>query len=273
MMNTLKLSISTGFCYTMKSEKLFETIAASGCKNIELLMNQVVAGMTDDEIIAVIDKYNLKVCSVHAFPQVWLPEFGDEEHAALERALQLAEHFGAQHVTSHFTPIKSNGVFVCNDDNHLKTISSFNSFCDIPVATENFPAGLPTILCNYAELLQYLEKNPLPLTFDTTHCADNGVDIFRGYEMFRPYVRNIHLSDYLSGESRKEFGRGIMHLAPGCGELPLQDFLRHIVADGYDGLLTLEMDFASPGVGNYTDGDMIAGELRKAIEYIEEIIN
>ncbi|MEI6285533.1 MAG: sugar phosphate isomerase/epimerase [Bacillota bacterium] len=268
----MKLSISTGFCYTMKSDELFGIIAASGCMNIELLMNQVVAGMSDEEIIAVIEKHNLAVSSVHAFQRIWLPKFGYEERATVERSLRLAEYFGAQLVTSHFTPIKPQGVFVCNDADHLETIGFFNSFGNIPVATENYPAGLPTVLCRYDELLQCLEKNPLPMTFDTTHCADNGVDIFRGYEMFRPYIRNIHLSDYLPGKSRTSFGKGIQHLAPGLGELPLREFLRHVNADGYDGLLTLELDFASPGVGNCTDGSAIATELRKAIEYIEETI-
>jgi len=80
------------------------------------------------------------------------------------------------------------------------------------------------------------------------------------------------LSDYLSGKSRTSFGKGIQHLAPGRGELPLREFLRHVTADGYDGLLTLELDFASPGVGNCIDGSAIVAELRKAIEYIKENI-
>ena len=268
----MKLSVSTGFCYTMNSEELFATIAASGCKNIELLMNQVVVEMSDEEIVAVIEKHKLTVSSVHAFQRAWLPRFGDEERAAVERSLRLAEYFGAELVTSHFTPIKPQGVYVCNDADHLETIGYFNGFGNIPVATENYPAGLPTVLGRYEELLQCLQTHSLPLTFDTTHCADSDVDIFRGYEMFRPHIRNIHLSDYLPGASRTNFGKGIQHLAPGCGELPLREFLRYVVADGYDGLLTLELDFASPGVGYCTDGNAIAAELRKAVEYIEEAI-
>lgn len=268
----MKLSISTGFCYTMNNEDLFEIIADSGCSSIELLMNQVVAAMTDEEIIAAVARHNLTVRSVHAFQRAWLPTFVDEEHAAVTRALKLARHFDAQLVTSHFTPIKPQGVYVCNDDNHFETIRRFNTHGDIPVATENFPTGLPTVLCKYDELLHRLEQNTLPLTFDVTHCADSWGDIFRGYEMFRPYIRNIHLSDYMPGESRASFGRGIQHLAPGRGVLPLRAFVQHLVADGYCGLLTLEVDFASPGAGKIADNKAVADELCRAVKLVRQWI-
>jgi sugar phosphate isomerase/epimerase len=85
-------------------------------------------------------------------------------------------------------------------------------------------------------LVEFAREHACGITLDTCHVGANGEDLLASYELVRPLLRNIHLSDM-----RWEAGRARTHLLPGEGILPLDRFLNRLASDGYDGLVTLEL--------------------------------
>ena len=261
----MKLAVSTGFYHLMPHEELLQIASACGCRNLELLMNKAFADLSDETIISAIRKYGLSVSSIHAFPRVWEESYVDDEAEGIERALgKLGTAFNIDLVVSHMILIKKNGQYFVNDDNHKRTIRHFNQIQKLPITTENMPPFAEKPFLMYLSLLyDFLLVDDLPLTFDTTHCGFCKTDLISSYELFKPFIRNIHISDFSDGNE---------HLIPGTGALPLKQFIKHIKADGYSGQLTIELDFASPGPGCIKDPEKVAESLRQAVEYVSELM-
>lgn len=61
----MELSISTGLYYTKPYKEILDIVAASGCKNIELFLNQAVIAVPTDELEAELKARGLRVTSIH----------------------------------------------------------------------------------------------------------------------------------------------------------------------------------------------------------------
>ncbi|WIG61450.1 MAG: hypothetical protein OJF49_004198 [Ktedonobacterales bacterium] len=93
------------------------------------------------------------------------------------------------------------------------------------------------LLDDVATLVRFATERGCGVTFDTCHSGANGEDILATYELLRPALVNIHLSD-----ARWEpDGLVRTHVPPGEGSLPLRELLGRLTHDGYDGLITLEI--------------------------------
>jgi len=92
------------------------------------------------------------------------------------------------------------------------------------------------LLDDLQRLVDFAQEQDCGVTLDTCHAGANGEDLLECYEIVRPALRNVHLSDVVwrAGQPRT-------HVLPGEGELPLGAFLACLAADGYDGLVTLEI--------------------------------
>lgn len=102
------------------------------------------------------------------------------------------------------------------------------------------------------------------VTFDTCHAGANGEDLLACYEIVRPALRNVHLSDVVWRD-----GRPRTHRLPGEGALPLAAFLGLLARDGYDGLITLEVHPREAGLLNRTHS---ARRLKKALDFVRGAI-
>ncbi len=92
------------------------------------------------------------------------------------------------------------------------------------------------LLDDLATLTRFATERGCGITFDTCHLGANGEDLLQGYEIVRPALANVHLSDLIWSESGIE-----THVAPGKGALPLRELLAALSRDGFDGLVTLEI--------------------------------
>lgn len=109
-------------------------------------------------------------------------------------------------------------------------------------------------------LVRYCRQRDCGITFDTCHAGANGEDLLASYTIVRPLLRNIHLSDVIwRGDDPHT------HRLPGEGELPLAELLRALAADGYDGLVTLEIHPTQ--AGPFSRGQA-ARQLAKALEFV-----
>lgn len=92
------------------------------------------------------------------------------------------------------------------------------------------------LLDDLATLVRFAQARGCGVTFDTTHAGANGEDLLADYDLVRPALGNVHLSDAIWRD-----GRMRTHVPPGEGALPLRAFLAALARDGYDGPVTLEV--------------------------------
>lgn len=111
-----------------------------------------------------------------------------------------------------------------------------------------------------AALTRFAQERNCAVTFDTCHAGANGEDILACYEIVRPVLRNIHLSDV-----RLRRGKPYTHVMPGEGSLPLDRFLAALARDGYDGLVTLEV---RPQEVGWVGRAQHVRRMRQALDYV-----
>lgn len=136
----------------------------------------------------------------------------------------------------------------------------------VTIALENMQyTGRPMyFLDSVRALVDFAGEHGCGITFDTCHSGANGEDLLATYEIVRPLLRNLHLSD------ARRHGDGMRtHVMPGEGELPLRELLAQMSADGYDGLVTLELH---PREVGYIGRRQQAQRLRQARDFVREAI-
>ena len=118
--------------------------------------------------------------------------------------------------------------------------------------------------CTAAEMKALLEQVPgLKLVLDTGNIlvGDPEADLLSYYEALKPYIMRIHLKDVVRGrfygKEKCVDGQSIAPVVTGSGILPMEDFLRRLEADGYDGDLCIE--YAAPkGTHGAEHGEIVA---------------
>lgn len=115
-----------------------------------------------------------------------------------------------------------------------------------------------------AALTRFAQARNCAITLDTCHAGANGEDILACYEIVRPALRNIHLSDV-----RWRRGKPRTHVMPGEGSLPLDTFLAALARDGYDGLVTLEV---RPQEVGWVGRAQHVRRMRQALDYVRAAI-
>ncbi len=120
------------------------------------------------------------------------------------------------------------------------------------------------LLDDVAALVEYAGEHHCGITLDTCHVGANGEDLMAVYEVVRPLLRNVHLSD---ARGAGQYAR--THVMPGEGDLPLRQLLAKMAADGYDGLITMELHPREVGlIGRRRQ----VRRLRQALEFVREAI-
>lgn len=100
-------------------------------------------------------------------------------------------------------------------------------------------------LADPESLYRFAEEHDFPLTLDTAHAASWPWDVIEVYELFRDRLVNIHLSDFrllpawLDQPMLHTYIKH--HQLLGSGILPLRELITRVHADGYAGLITLEL--------------------------------
>lgn len=258
----MKVSVSTGLYYTKPYDEILDIIAEAGGQYIELFMNQAFLDVPLEAIKKAVDQRGLKVLSIH-LPLTFLAHQRDEsEDYWMAKCIEYAEVLGAKVLVSHFFYKKDGSGN--NDQNHFETIEKYTKLSNKHICTENFPKeGLETILRDNQALVLRLEGFRGCMTYDTTHAASTGVDIVEQYHVFKPYIRNIHLSDFKDGNE---------HIVLGGGDLPIRKLVKALKTDDYPHPLTLEFDFENPKRNQVSDNKTAVRMLKDSIQYIHGCI-
>lgn len=260
----MRLAISTGFSYTRDYREILDIIVEAGAKNVELCLNQSLIDVPLEEIKKAIDARGLRVTSIHT-PIFFIREArGESEAYWINKAIQYARQLGAEVIVSH-SVLSGAGEHIKNVDHvYKKNLIRYKDGKDYVLCTENM-CQLPvdSFISNPDTFTSYVTREAYPITFDTTHWLSHGRELIDGYERLRPYIMNIHLSDYLEGRQ---------HVVLGESGHRIGEFLQHLMKDGYEGLITLELDFDNKKRNHVEGIDQAISLMKKCMAYIYEKI-
>lgn len=116
------------------------------------------------------------------------------------------------------------------------------------------------LLDDLKSLVDFARAHGCGVTLDTCHAGANGEDLLACYEIVRPVLRNVHLSDVVWKGTKPH-----THILPGAGKLPLAEFLAALARDGYDGLLTMEIH---PRQAGFLSHQRSLDNLRRALDFV-----
>ncbi|MBV5339024.1 MAG: sugar phosphate isomerase/epimerase [Deltaproteobacteria bacterium] len=232
------LSLSTGSLFTLPLQRVFELAAESGFDGVELIINQDFQRINAAKLVQSLQKITT-IHSIHS-PFMELDGWGGPVDS-LKRSIELAAECDIPLVNFH--PPSWMGFEIgfwrwfYSVHDYQKEIGQDGK---VTVTMENMPwVGKwkinPNILSNTQQLVDFIKRHNLYMTFDCTHMGSGKTnfinDFFLCYDSGR--IRNIHFSDY---------GHGREHLLPGHGILPLTRFLNHLRNTEYQSTVTLELD-------------------------------
>ncbi|MGL1891578.1 MAG: sugar phosphate isomerase/epimerase [Spirochaetaceae bacterium] len=259
----MEISISTGLYYKKNHIEILDIIAATGCKNIELFLNQAFIDVDISEIEKEIKKRDLKVTSIH-LPLTFIAyDRGETEEYWIKKGIEYANVLDTNILVSHFFYKKDDKTH--NDDSHFNNMVTFSKSSKKFICTENLPVmELKTKHQNPEELIKFLSENNCYMTYDTTHTATYNKSIIDEYNLFKNHIRNIHLSDFSNGNEHKVLGHGV---------LPIKEFIQTLKDDNYLYPITLEYDFENPTRNKVTSDEEAIRFLKDSISLIEEVIS
>jgi sugar phosphate isomerase/epimerase len=243
--SVLENLISFGsFSNYIKSPKgILDFLKESNIKGIEIVASSIVLKRDIEKVKEILEEYNLSVFSVHQ-PVLKLYRIS---LAGIDKLLALAAAFSAKVVVLHLFAIGKR----LYDPEFVKILKSLEEKYNIKIGLENGIKDIFTSSKTYCfrekEISEIASLTGLNLTLDTTHLAHAGGNIINFYRRNKGKIINIHLSDYKNVFFNRFFPSGL-HLPLGEGELPLEEFLKILKEDNYNGILTLEINSGLKGI-------------------------
>lgn len=253
MITRPRLTFSTGSLHCYSLDRAFALAAAHGFDGVEVVCDQRYDSRQPDNLRRLVQAAGLPVLSLHT---PWDVEKLDGwvygERAAVEQTVGLAEAIGAAHVVVHLP--NRIGHLTLRYAAHcwrlparaihseLKQwiesggLAALQARTPVKICIENVPLLTRALKDRWLTWWNTLAEWPKVhdyLALDTTHWATHGISPLDAYRAGGKRVRHVHLSNYADGQQ---------HLPPPRGALDLDGFLRHIVADGFDGQVVVELN-------------------------------
>lgn len=244
----LRLSLSTASLYLYPLRNIFALAKDTGFEGLELVMSPEVFVRGSGHVRRLSREYRLPIFTLHP-PMIPIPNWR-EHHRLLPQMVPLARELDCQLIIIH-APKALNltdelgrqyrqAVEVCVEE--LGTSSpqlSLENQAVFQATDRRYALSTP------GNLRRFADEYDLVLTLDTAHAASFPYDLGEAYQIFGGRLGNIHLSDFRSELSippwfnLHSFFKH--HQIPGDGDLPLEEFLRRLRADSYEGFVTLEI--------------------------------
>ena len=209
-------------------------VAECGYTGIEVMVTKDPASQDPATIRRLADEHGLTIGALHA-PALLLTRrvWGTDPVGKIDEAIRVAELAGIPLVVMHPPYRWQHGYRRWL----VEELPALEQRTGVTVAIENmFPVHIGSRPLTFHSNQDLDELEGIPhLVLDTSHAAVAKHDLVGVRQRFAHRLRHVHLSD--------NAGRGWdSHLPPGDGVLPLDDFLDDLVASGYTGAVSLEVD-------------------------------
>ena len=237
----MRISLSTGSLYHRSLAYTLALARDAGLDGVELVVGLDYALGGVARVSRIVRDAGIPILSVHP-PFFRFPGWPRSVAARMLRLVELARAVEAPVVVLHPPTIRGPRTPRAERYGYALRLARIAAGEDGPVL------GLETSQYNKREQRYYLD-DPASLasfatelgcgvTYDTCHAGANGEDVIATYELLRPALVNVHLSDV---EWRAGDAYPRTHRIPGDGSLPLRALLGRLAHDGYAGPLTLEL--------------------------------
>ena len=246
----MRLSFSTGTFYLRSLDYSLRLARDLGFDGVELAMGPEALYLGAAPLLRAIDSAGLPVLSVHP-PFLRMPGWPRWSTHRLPRVMRLARELGAELGVTHTMLFRDPDSPRNAHFSQAIRLGRQAGGGQVALTIENNQRNRrkrPTYLDHLDRMVNYARTRDCGVTFDTCHAGANREDILLDYDLVRPLLRNVHLSDVVW---RK--GKPRTHVIPGDGELPLRALVELLARDGYDGLVTLELhprELGLPGRAN-----------------------
>jgi len=224
--------------YSKSLHESLKKIKTAGIEGIELGLHNNFSIQELNYLKSSFEKYNLKINSVH-------------------QPIRLLSMTKIKELTQLFITVKmlNASILVLHTDMAGKQLLDKNYINDIKKLEKKYLINAcfenmqrhhllirNTLYWNPVMFQDFMGKNNLSITMDTTHLAQVGGDIIEFFKTNKKHIKNIHLSDFKKHLFSSSFRPAYhMHMPLGKGELPIIEFLQTLKKEKYSGNITMEI--------------------------------
>jgi sugar phosphate isomerase/epimerase len=271
----MRLSLSTGSLYIYPLRSTFRLVREAGFDGVELVVGPEVLWRGGAAVRRLAHDHGLTIFSLHPplFPMPGWQDYGP----AMQKLVELAQELETPLIVLHppsaakWEHPHSQGFL-----NALDIARHGLAGTRTRVALENptSPSHGQRLLVEPDALRAFAQAHDLRLVLDTAHAASLSHPLQHTYELFDGRLANVHLSDVAEHSLLPDI-LGIhafvkRHQFPGEGQLPLDDLLRRLSADGYQGSVTMEL---SPVPLQIWWPPAVRRRLRQAVMWVQEALS
>jgi sugar phosphate isomerase/epimerase len=229
-----RVALATASVYPESTANAFEIAARLGYDGVEVMVWTDPVSQDVEALQRLSDYHQVPILAIHApclvvTQRVW----GTDPWVKLVKAKEAAERVGAETVVVH-PPFRWQLDYVRQ---FVGGIQQMASETDVRFAVENmFP-----LRARGREISPYgLDWDPTAedfrhFTLDLSHTSVSQSDALELREAMGSRLSHVHIADGI-GTARDE------HLVPGRGTQPCAELLESLAADGFDGLIVVEVN-------------------------------
>ena len=229
------VALSTASVFPDRAADAFEVAARLGYDGVEVMVSADAVSQDVEVLRRLAGYHSVPVLAVHApclliTQRVW----GYEPWGKLVKAKEMAEELGARVVVVH-PPFRWQRDYARDFGPGLERMSQET---DVIFAVEN----MYPLRAGGAEVAAYAPHwNPVLMdsphvTLDLSHTAASGSDALAMAADLGSRLAHVHMADGTGVTNRDE------HLVPGRGAQPCAPLLEKLAADGYSGVVVLEVN-------------------------------
>lgn len=269
----MKIGLSAASLYLYPLRYTFRLAKELGFQGLELSLSLEVSLRGGGYLRRLAQEHGLSLFALH--PPMFSGSGGPKVEEILPRMVDLGEEAGCEMLVIHAP--KAHNLKERKGLRYLEALCRAKEGWGGDICLENRgffgQEDREYVLSDLRELLGFAQEHDLFLTLDTAHAASFGYDSLEAYEICRPRLASLHLSDFCPQRSVGQwhwfqtFFRH--HQMPGEGNLPLDELLRRLKEDGYSGPVILEV---SPfALGAWWPGKM-RRNLKRCLAFLKEAL-
>lgn len=228
-----RIGLSTSSVFPESTAAAFDWASRLGYDGVEVMVGMDAISQDVDALAELVQHYQVPILSIHApclliTQRVW----GTDAWGKLVRSQEVAERLGASTVVVH-PPFRWQREYARD---FVERLGRMAELTDIRFSVENMypwrvgPGQVPAYAPDWDIRLHDYAHN----TIDLSHTAISGTDPITMAQDLGERLSHVHVTD------GTDSGRDD-HLVPGRGNQPVDRFLEHLAAGGFDRDLIVEI--------------------------------